>query len=294
MDKARQTANIENIDKHNSLSYWVNRCCDHEILPQDEQVELCCLAQSGDNGAFDKLVLHNMRLVVSMAKHYTGKGLPFQDLISEGTVGLIRSVHKFDPDRGTAFSTCATVWIRQAISRAVSSKTRNIRLPVYMHDRIRRIKHKMDDRARDEGETPDPLDLLGEEPGDCPEEPFQNAWYADAMPIRLDAPYYGDTTDGETVADMIPGNGNQDPVKAADETLLSEAIQECLDALTFRQRQVIRWRMGLHGGEPLKLAEIGEKLGVTQERARQIEKMALHTLRHPRYLRMLRPYTNTC
>lgn len=292
MDQARQTANIRNIDRHDSLSFWINRCCDHEILSQDEQITLCKAAQAGDESAFDRLVLHNMRLVVSVAKRYKGKGLPFPDLVSGGTIGLCRSVNKYDPTRGTAFSTCATIWIRQAISRAVSSKTRNIRLPVYMHDRIRRIKRKMDNRSRDNGETPDPMDLLEEEPGDCPEEPFQHAWFADAAPVRLDAPFYGDTEDGETVADMIPGNGNQDPVKAANETLLSEALRECLAALPFRQRQVIRWRMGLYDGEPLMLAEIGERLGVTQERARQIEKMAFHKLRHPKYLRILRPYTN--
>lgn len=228
----------------------------------------------------------NTRLVVSIAKRYMGQGLPFPDLIQEGNVGLMRAVDKYDYKRGNRFSTYATWWIRQAITRALAQKTRTIRIPLHMTERIRQMYRTAQSLEQSLGRRPTPEEIADEM--DLPADAIRGMMDASQHAIALERPV-GDDGDSE-FGDFIEDQDSLSPVDAATQHLLEETIEEVLSELTPRQSHILRLRFGLGGGEPHTLEEIANKFGLSRERIRQLEKEALRRLRHPRLAHNLRDY----
>jgi RNA polymerase primary sigma factor len=228
----------------------------------------------------------NTRLVVSIAKRYMGQGLPFPDLIQEGNVGLMRAVDKYDYKRGNRFSTYATWWIRQAITRALAQKTRTIRIPLHMTERIRQMYRTAQNLEQSLGRRPSPEEIALEM--DLPAEAVRAMMDASQHAIALERPV-GDDGDSE-FGDFIEDQDSPSPVESATQHLLQETIEEVLSELTPRQSHILRLRFGLGGGEPHTLEEIANKFGLSRERIRQLEKEALRRLRHPRLAHNLRDY----
>ena len=228
----------------------------------------------------------NTRLVVSIAKRYMGQGLPFPDLIQEGNVGLMRAVDKYDYRRGNRFSTYATWWIRQAITRALAQKTRTIRIPLHMTERIRQMYRVAQDLEQRHGRRPTPEEIA--ESMDLPADTVRAMMDASQHAIALERPV-GEDGDSE-FGDFIEDQDTPSPVESATQNLLEETIEEVLGELTPRQSHILRLRFGLGGGEPHTLEEIANKFGLSRERIRQLEKEALRRLRHPRLAHNLRDY----
>ena len=228
----------------------------------------------------------NTRLVVSIAKRYMGQGLPFPDLIQEGNVGLMRAVDKYDYNRGNRFSTYATWWIRQAITRALAQKTRTIRIPLHMTERNRQMYRTAQSLEQSLGRRPSPEEIAAEM--DIPADAIRGMMDASQHAIALERPV-GDDGDSE-FGDFIEDQDSPSPVEAATQHLLEETIEEVLTELTPRQSHILRLRFGLGGGEPHTLEEIANKFGLSRERIRQLEKEALRRLRHPRLAHNLRDY----
>jgi len=228
----------------------------------------------------------NTRLVVSIAKRYMGQGLPFPDLIQEGNVGLMRAVDKYDYKRGNRFSTYATWWIRQAITRALAQKTRTIRIPLHMTERIRQMYRTAQHLEQTLGRRPAPEEIALEM--DLPAETIRAMMDASQHAIALERPV-GDDGDSE-FGDFIEDQDSPSPVESATQHLLQETIEDVLSELTPRQSHILRLRFGLGGGEPHTLEEIANKFGLSRERIRQLEKEALRRLRHPRLAHNLRDY----
>lgn len=228
----------------------------------------------------------NTRLVVSIAKRYMGQGLPFPDLIQEGNVGLMRAVDKYDYNRGNRFSTYATWWIRQAITRALAQKTRTIRIPLHMTERIRQMYRIAQSLEQSLGRRPTPEEIASEM--ELESDAIRSMMDASQHAIALERPV-GDDGDSE-FGDFIEDQDSPSPVEAATQHLLEETIEEVLSELTPRQSHILRLRFGLGGGEPHTLEEIANKFGLSRERIRQLEKEALRRLRHPRLAHNLRDY----
>ena len=228
----------------------------------------------------------NTRLVVSIAKRYMGQGLPFPDLIQEGNVGLMRAVDKYDYARGNRFSTYATWWIRQAITRALAQKTRTIRIPLHMTERIRQMYRAAQDLEQTLGRRPTAEEIAAamEVAADAVRAMMDASQHA----IALERPV-GDDGDSE-FGDFIEDQDSISPVDSATQNLLEETIEEVLAELTPRQSHILRLRFGLGGGEPHTLEEIANKFGLSRERIRQLEKEALRRLRHPQLAHNLRDY----
>ena len=228
----------------------------------------------------------NTRLVVSIAKRYMNQGLPFPDLIQEGNVGLMRAVDKYDYKRGNRFSTYATWWIRQAITRALAQKTRTIRIPLHMTERIRQMYRAAQSLEQKLGRRPTPEEIALEM--DLPADIVCRMMDASQHAIALERPV-GEDGDSE-FGDFIEDQDSPSPVEVATRNLLQETIEEVLAELTPRQNQILRMRFGLGDGEPHTLEEIASKFGLSRERIRQLEKEALRRLRHPRLAHNLRDY----
>jgi RNA polymerase primary sigma factor len=228
----------------------------------------------------------NTRLVVSIAKRYMGQGLPFPDLIQEGNVGLMRAVDKYDYSRGNRFSTYATWWIRQAITRALAQKTRTIRIPLHMTERIRQMYRVAQNLEQTRGRRPTAEEIADEM--ELPAETVRSMMDASQHAIALERPV-GEDGDSE-FGDFIEDQDTPSPVESATQHLLEETIEEVLSELTPRQSHILRLRFGLGGGEPHTLEEIANKFGLSRERIRQLEKEALRRLRHPRLAHNLRDY----
>jgi RNA polymerase primary sigma factor len=228
----------------------------------------------------------NTRLVVSIAKRYMGQGLPFPDLIQEGNVGLMRAVDKYDYRRGNRFSTYATWWIRQAITRALAQKTRTIRIPLHMTERIRQMYRVAQSLEQILGRRPSPEEIAVDM--ELSPDTVRAMMDASQHAIALERPV-GEEGDSE-FGDFIEDQDSPSPVESATQHLLEETIEEVLSELTPRQSHILRLRFGLGGGEPHTLEEIANKFGLSRERIRQLEKEALRRLRHPRLAHNLRDY----
>ena len=247
--------------------------------------ELQALVNDGQ-AAREHLGRANTRLVVSIAKRYMGQGLPFPDLIQEGNVGLMRAVDKYDYKRGNRFSTYATWWIRQAITRALAQKTRTIRIPLHMTERIRQMYRTAQILEQNLGRRPTPEEIAQEM--ELPAEAIRSMMDASQHAIALERPV-GDDGDSE-FGDFIEDQDSPSPLESATQHLLQETIEEVLSELTPRQSHILRLRFGLGGGEPHTLEEIANKFGLSRERIRQLEKEALRRLRHPKLAHNLRDY----
>ena len=267
-----------------SLRLYLREIGKVPLLTADQEVYLAKRIERGDMIAKTQMIEANLRLVVSIAKGYLGRGLSFLDLIQEGSLGLIRAVEKFDYRRGYKFSTYATWWIRQAVTRAIADKARTIRIPVHMVEKLNRVAHVERQLVQKLGREPEPAEIAEELR--WPVSDVRDIIRVSQLPVSLEKPV-GDEDESE-LGDFVADDAVLEPFEEASEHLQKEGVRRALDALPERERQVIELRYGLGGAEPLTLEEVGRTFGVTRERIRQIENNTLKKLKRLPEAQMLR------
>lgn len=308
-------SNLDNISSDDTIGLYLKEMSRVPLLRMDEEMEIARRIETGrfskreldrSNGgcplqrkielqqqvedgilAREHLIKANTRLVVSVAKKYIGRGVPFLDLIQEGNLGLMKAVEKFDYHRGFRFSTYATWWIRQTITRSIADQGRTIRVPVHMVDRIRQLYKLTHEMEQQLGRLPTNDELAERMETTKPkiEWMLRVSW----LPLSLESPINDDEEDSE-LGQFVEDQFTPTPIQSAYEKLLREKIEEVLDTLPPREACILRLRFGLENGHNYTLEEVGEKFGLTRERIRQIESKALRRLRHPRRSRQLREY----
>ena len=256
------------------------------LLTPEEETALAMRIIEGDDAAKKRLSEANLRLVVSIAKRYVGRGMQFLDLIQEGNLGLIKAVEKFDYTKGFKFSTYATWWIRQAITRAIADQARTIRIPVHMVETINKVKKVSSQLLHKNGHEPTAEEIAEELA--MPVDKVREILRVAQEPVSLETPI-GEEEDSH-LGDFIPDDDAPAPADAASHTLLKEQLEEVLQSLTDREAKVLRLRFGLEDGRPRTLEEVGKEFDVTRERIRQIEAKALRKLRHPSRSKKLKDF----
>ena len=277
---------LEGVGSGDPIREYLKEIGSIPLLSAEEETELAKRKAQGDTAAAKQLVEANLRLVVSIAKHYTGRGMSFLDLVQEGNIGLMRAVEKFDYAKGYRLSTYATWWVKQAITRALADQSRTIRLPVHMVETVNRIRRaqralsvtlgrepSMEELAKNLGMTARKVTELLQASGDT---------------VSLETPV-GDE-DGSSLGDFVADNSNESTEEKAESVLLREEIDEMLGGLSPREREVIILRFGLETGKPMTLEEVGRRFKVTRERIRQIETAALRKLRNPSKSKKVRDF----
>ena len=281
----------ENVDQFSddSVRLYLREIGKIPLLSNEEEVDLAYRIVKGEKKAKDKMIEANMRLVVSIAKRYSGRGLDFLDLIQEGNTGLLRAVEKFDPDKGFKFSTYATWWIRQAITRAIADQARTIRIPVHMVETINKVlraTRKLTNELNREPTVEEIAKEMGMEP-----EKIDYVMKIKQDIASLDATVGRDGDDEDSVlGDFIEDEGRVSPEDAAAAQMLKEQIAEILSSLSEREQKVVKLRFGIGGGRPHTLEEVGAEFSVTRERIRQIEAKALSKLRKHKDTKKLHEY----
>jgi len=281
-----EMGSMEGLPIDDSVRMWLREIGKTPLLTLDAEIDLAKRIEKGDQRSKDTLTRANLRLVVSIAKRYSGRGMAFPDLIQEGNIGLIRAVEKFDYRKGYKFSTYATWWIRQAITRAIADQGRTIRIPVHMVETINRLIKTSSQLLQELGREPT-LDELARAL-EMPVERVSEIIRIAPEPLSLETPI-GEEEDSH-LADFVEDHEIVSPAEAASNMILREKIEEALDQLTTRERDVLIMRFGLEDGCSRTLEEVGRHFRVTRERIRQIEAKALKKLRHPSRSRKLRDY----
>lgn len=256
------------------------------LLSAEEEIELATRMGQGDNYARKRLSEANLRLVVSIAKRYVGRGMQFLDLIQEGNLGSIKAVEKFDYTKGFKFSTYATWWIRQAITRAIADQARTIRIPVHMVETINKVKKVTSQLLHKNGHDPSAEEIAAEL--DMPVDKVREIMRVAQEPVSLETPI-GEEEDSH-LGDFIQDDDAPAPAEVASNTLLKEQLGDVLGTLTDREEKVLRLRFGLEDGRSRTLEEVGKEFNVTRERIRQIEAKALRKLRHPSRSKRLKDF----
>ena len=286
LDAAGLEALAESVASGDSLRQYLREIGKTPLLTPDEEQELARRVSEGDEDAIVRMADSNLRLVVSIAKHYRDRGLPLQDLIQEGNLGLLKAIEKFDYTRGYKFSTYATWWIRQAISRSIADNARTIRVPVHMVETINRIRRESRQLQQELGREATETELA--EASGLTVEKLREVLKITPDPVSLDTPVGED--EDSPLSSFITAGTQAEPEKATEAALLKEQVRQLLGTLDERERRVLELRYGIGGDRARTLEEVGKEFGVTRERIRQIEAKALRKLRHPARSKIVSDY----
>ena len=286
LDNLEDDVALENMSLDDPVKVYLREIGRVPLLSSKEEIDLAIKIAEGDEYAKKRLTEANLRLVVSIAKRYVGRGMQFLDLIQEGNLGLIKAVDKFDYTKGFKFSTYATWWIRQAITRAIADQARTIRIPVHMVETINKVKKTNSQLLHENGRDPTAEEIAAKL--DMPVDKVREILRVAQEPVSLETPI-GEEEDSH-LGDFIPDDDAQAPVDAASMALMREQLSDVLKTLTPREARVLSLRYGLDDGNPKTLEEVGKEFQVTRERIRQIEAKALRKLRHPSRSKKLKDF----